>query len=52
MTEVTGAEADDADPEPEGKSEDEDGDYLDDIDDGSGCTEIWEQLSERRENDD
>ena len=28
-------------------------DHLDDVSDGSGCTEIWEQLSERRNaNDD
>lgn len=24
-------------------------DHLDDLKDGSGCTEIWEHLSERRE---
>ncbi|WP_259371278.1 MULTISPECIES: hypothetical protein [Halostella] len=24
-------------------------DHLDDVDDGCGCTEIWEHLSERRE---
>lgn len=23
--------------------------YLDDIEDGAGCTEIWEHLSNRRE---
>jgi hypothetical protein len=27
-------------------------DHLDDIEDGSGCTEIWEHLSEQREADD
>jgi hypothetical protein len=26
-------------------------DHLEDIEDGSGCTEIWEQLSEQRERD-
>lgn len=26
--------------------------HLDDVADGSGCTEIWEQLSERRERSD
>jgi hypothetical protein len=26
-------------------------DHLSDIEDGSGCTEIWEQLSEQREDD-
>jgi hypothetical protein len=24
-------------------------DHLDDVEDGCGCTEIWEHLSERRE---
>ncbi len=24
-------------------------DHLSDVDDGAGCTEIWETLSERRE---
>lgn len=24
-------------------------DHLEDIEDGAGCTEIWEQLSEQRE---
>ena len=23
-------------------------DHLDDVEDGSGCTEIWEHLSDRR----
>ncbi len=27
-------------------------DHLDDVEDGCGCTEIWEHLSERREADD
>ena len=26
-------------------------DHLDDVEDGSGCTEIWEHLSEQRESD-
>ncbi|WP_227355723.1 hypothetical protein [Haladaptatus salinisoli] len=26
-------------------------DHLDDVPDGSGCTEIWEHLSERRGED-
>ncbi|ELZ39539.1 hypothetical protein [Halorubrum tebenquichense] len=32
--------------------EPDDGDepsHLDDVEDGAGCTEIWERLSERRE---
>lgn len=28
-----------------------DANHLADVPDGSGCTEIWEELSERREND-
>lgn len=27
------------------------GDHLEDIDDGAGCTEIWERLSELRTTD-
>jgi len=27
---------------------DEDRSHLDDLEDGAGCTEIWEKLSERR----
>ena len=35
---------------PEADSESDDGTgHLDDIEDGVGCTEIWERLSERRE---
>lgn len=33
-------------------SEEPDDDHLDDVDDGAGCTEIWEHLSERRDADD
>ncbi|MFC6731460.1 MULTISPECIES: hypothetical protein [unclassified Haladaptatus] len=35
-------------PEPE-VSDDHDTSHLDDLEDGSGCTEIWEKLSEQRE---
>lgn len=27
---------------------DEETDHLDDVEDGSGCTELWEHLSEHR----
>ncbi|XVH32668.1 hypothetical protein ACNS7O_05640 [Haloferacaceae archaeon DSL9] len=27
----------------------DDSDHLSDLEDGAGCTEIWEHLSERRE---
>lgn len=30
-------------PEPDGSS------HLDDVEDGAGCTEIWEHLSESRQ---
>ncbi|MFW6318350.1 MAG: hypothetical protein ACOC06_07785 [Halorubrum sp.] len=40
-------EATSADDETE-RDEEEAG-HLDDIEDGAGCTEIWERLSERRE---
>lgn len=33
----------DISPDPDESS------HLDDIEDGAGCTEIWERLSERRE---
>jgi hypothetical protein len=26
-------------------------DHLDDVEDGCGCTEIWEHMSEERENE-
>jgi len=39
-----------ADAEGETDTEPDDGTgHLDDIEDGAGCTEIWERLSERRE---
>lgn len=45
--------------EDESTCESEDGveasdaaDHLSDVPDGSGCAEIWEHLSEERENDD
>ena len=46
MTEgdVTGKHEEGTNPET-----DEDGSYLDELPDGSGCTEIWEHLSERRQ---
>ncbi len=30
----------------------DDTEHLDDLEDGAGCTEIWEKLSERRNADD
>ncbi|ELZ40388.1 hypothetical protein C463_15755 [Halorubrum californiense DSM 19288] len=38
-----------ADPEEAGTDPDDDADHLDGVEDGAGCTEIWERLSERRE---
>ena len=45
-----GDEHDDA-GDVRGDAEDADGesDHLADVEDGAGCTEIWERLSERRE---
>ncbi|WP_332897764.1 hypothetical protein [Haladaptatus sp. CMSO5] len=31
------------------QANDHDASHLDDLEDGSGCTEIWEKLSEQRE---
>lgn len=42
-------DAGDAGTDPESTRESDGTDHLDDIDDGVGCTEIWEHLSERRE---
>ncbi|SFR45691.1 MULTISPECIES: hypothetical protein [Halorubrum] len=53
-----GAAADDetgGDSDGSGRDDEADGDagggssHLDDVEDGAGCTEIWERLSERRE---
>lgn len=35
--------------EEEAETESDDEDHLADVEDGAGCTEIWERLSERRE---
>lgn len=31
---------------------DQPADHLDDVEDGCGCAEVWEHLSEQRETDD
>lgn len=41
----------DAETDAETENGRSDEDHLEDIEDGSGCTEIWEQLSEQREDD-
>lgn len=33
------------------ENSDADRSHLDDLEDGAGCTEIWEHLSDRREDD-
>ncbi|EMA43220.1 MULTISPECIES: hypothetical protein [Halococcus] len=38
-----------SDPEPAEEQREPNTDHLDDVDDGCGCTEIWEHLSEERE---
>jgi len=31
-----------------GEADDAEADHLDDLEDGCGCAEVWEHLSERR----
>lgn len=38
-------------PVGDGDSPDADAEYLAEVDDGCGCAEIWEHLSERRSDD-
>jgi len=38
-----------ADAGAEPKNSDEERAHLDGVDDGCGCAEVWEQLSERRD---
>lgn len=42
MTEETGTD----------QKQDVSTDHLDDIDDGCGCAEVWEYMSEKRDSDD
>jgi len=42
------AVADEPEPDDDGRERD---DHLADVDDGCGCTEVWEQLSENRADD-
>lgn len=42
MTNVTATE-------PESEEEEQQDDHLADIEEGAGCTEIWEHLSEQRD---
>ncbi|VTT87877.1 hypothetical protein DM2_1211 [Halorubrum sp. DM2] len=46
--EETGQRGEDTDHETD-REPDDGTDHLDDVEDGAGCTEIWERLSERRE---
>ncbi len=36
------------DPDKKTKKQNQDTDHLKDLEDGIGCTEIWEKLSEKR----
>lgn len=45
-----GYTAEDADEHPE-KDGERDDEHLSDVPDGAGCTEIWEHLAERREDE-
>ena len=52
MTEKTNPEIDTIDSETatrENQDSSEAGDHLDDVDDGIGCAEVWEYMSEKRE---
>ena len=40
-----------ADDDPDGASADRNDGHLADVPDGAGCTEIWEHLAERREDE-
>ncbi|WP_066416518.1 hypothetical protein [Halorubrum aethiopicum] len=48
---ATEVEPDDTDTETGATPEetDDEGDHLEDLKDGAGCTEIWEHLSENRD---
>lgn len=47
---MTGKMDDEADDDAEEDAAEEE-DHLSDVADGSGCTEIWEHLSERRDDE-
>jgi hypothetical protein len=38
--------------DPQHDDEEKQTDHLDDVEDGCGCAEVWEHLSEQREADD
>jgi ribosomal protein L12E/L44/L45/RPP1/RPP2 len=44
-------ERDDQREERDDQREERDDDHLSDVPDGAGCTEIWEHLAERREDE-
>ncbi|MDB2225133.1 hypothetical protein PM076_03865 [Halorubrum ezzemoulense] len=45
--EESGTEADGSEDDGDGRAEESA--HVEDVPDGAGCTEIWERLSERRE---
>ncbi len=47
----TDTDAPNAPDAPDTADEDNDDDHLADVPDGAGCTEIWEYLAERREDE-
>jgi hypothetical protein len=53
MTDVGERTAESADETPDATEDDEEVDtsHLDGIDDGCGCAEVWEHLSEQRSSD-
>lgn len=48
MSNGSSSPVDDPNPSTPGAEDDDQPDYFDELPDGSGCTEIWEYLSERR----
>jgi hypothetical protein len=44
-------DAEDAEDAPADERGERDDDHLSDVPDGAGCTEIWEHLAERREDE-
>lgn len=48
---VTSSASEEAPDRADAESREDETAHLNDVPDGSGCTEIWEHLSERRERD-
>lgn len=51
MTKSTDDDTEEANTELEADRDEQTADHLDNVDDGCGCTEIWEYLSKQRNDD-